>query len=70
MRMSAHPVTIDGRYEGPPGIVNGGYVCGIVAESLAGPVRTSLVHPVPVATSLELVCQERSSKLYNDESWP
>ena len=29
-------IMVNERYEGPPAIANGGYVCGLLAESLRG----------------------------------
>jgi hypothetical protein len=48
-------LTIEDRYEGPPEIANGGYVCGLLAETMGGPVEIRLERPVPLATELELV---------------
>ncbi|MGH2735651.1 MAG: hypothetical protein ACRDKZ_08725 [Actinomycetota bacterium] len=47
-------VTVDPRFAGPPGVGNGGYVAGLLAEHLAGPIKVRLHAPVPVASTLEL----------------
>jgi hypothetical protein len=50
------PVTIliDERFEGPPAIANGGYVAGVLAEVIPGPLRVRLHAPAPVGRPLQL----------------
>src|SRR3954451_4120969 len=48
------PVTIAERFNGPPGIGNGGYVCGIVAAAVAPSAQVSLFLPPPLGTPLTL----------------
>lgn len=49
-------VVVDPRFEGPPGVANGGVVCGLLAGRLAPgePVAVTLRRPVPLATPLEI----------------
>jgi len=49
-------ITIDGRYEGPPGFVNGGWVAGLMSQFVAtSTVTVSLRRPVPVDTPVSVV---------------
>jgi hypothetical protein len=52
--LKALEIVIDDRFEGPPAIANGGYACGLVAETLAGPLEVRLNHPVPLGEPLTL----------------
>jgi hypothetical protein len=45
-------VVIAPRYCGPPGIGNGGYVCGIAAGYVGGPAEVTLRLPAPLARPL------------------
>ncbi|HTO52709.1 MAG TPA: hypothetical protein VMR50_04915 [Myxococcota bacterium] len=45
-------LVVAARYCGPPGIGNGGYVAGLLAQELAGPVEVSLRAPAPLDTPL------------------
>jgi hypothetical protein len=45
-------VTIASRFCGPPGTGNGGYVCGVVANHIAGPAEVTLRAPAPLDTPL------------------
>ena len=47
-------VIIQGRFRGPPSSGNGGYVCGLLARSIAGPATGVLRAPIPLDTSLSL----------------
>jgi hypothetical protein len=44
-------VSVRARFEGPPGVANGGYVAGLLAGE--GPARVTIRRPVPVETELE-----------------
>jgi hypothetical protein len=44
-------VRIAGRFEGPPGVANGGYLAGTLAGG--GPARVTIRRPVPVEQELE-----------------
>lgn len=45
-------LTIDPRYNGPPGTANGGYTCGLVAELLDEPAEVTLRRPPPLGRPL------------------
>jgi hypothetical protein len=48
-------IVVDGRFHGPPGMGNGGYSAGLLAEQLAaGPVEITLKRPIPLNKSLRL----------------
>lgn len=47
-------VTIPARFCGPPSSGNGGYVAGLVAASLDGPVEVTLRKPLPLDQPLQL----------------
>ncbi|GAC1657140.1 MAG: hypothetical protein NVS9B1_14200 [Candidatus Dormibacteraceae bacterium] len=48
-------LVIDHRFCGPPGIANGGYVAGLLAEQLPGsPVEVTLWRPTPLGTKLQV----------------
>jgi hypothetical protein len=47
-------ITIEGRYNGPPGSGNGGYACGLVAALLGGPAEVTLRVPPPLDTPLRV----------------
>jgi hypothetical protein len=49
-------VTLDPRFNGPPGSANGGYTCGIVARLLGAPVaEVTLRAPPPLGRALRIV---------------
>ena len=47
-------IIIEERFCGPPGMANGGYVSGIMAQALDGPVEVTLRRPIPVERPLRL----------------
>jgi hypothetical protein len=47
-------IRIDPRFRGPDQSGNGGYVCGLVAEPIAGPAEVTLRQPPPLDTPLLL----------------
>jgi hypothetical protein len=48
-------IVVDGRFHGPPGMGNGGYSAGLLAEQLAiGPVEITLKRPIPLDAPLRL----------------
>ena len=51
------------RFCGPPGIGNGGYVAGMLARGLSGPVEVSLRAPAPLDTPLERVARDGAQVL-------
>jgi hypothetical protein len=49
-------VTIPGRYNGPPGSANGGYVCGVVAGPVAAEAVEARLHsPPPLERTLRVI---------------
>ena len=51
-------LTIDGRFCGPPGYANGGYLAGLVAQHSSRRVRIRLERPVPLNTEMNLEALE------------
>lgn len=49
-----HEVRIDRRFNGPPGIANGGYACALVAGAIGGPATVTLRRPVPLDETLRI----------------
>jgi len=47
-------LVVDPRFCGPPEMANGGYVAGLLARELDGPVEVSLRAPTPLATALDV----------------
>ena len=47
-------IVISGRFRGPPGSGNGGYVSGLLAGRLGGGAEVSLRRPIPLDTALAL----------------
>ncbi len=56
-------VVIQPRFRGPPRSGNGGYVCGLMAAPLAGPVAARLRAPPPLETPLVLAAAGESVRL-------
>jgi acyl-coenzyme A thioesterase PaaI-like protein len=50
----ASSLTIEARFNGPPGCANGGYIAGLIAQHAAQAVRVRLEQPIPLHTPLEL----------------
>jgi hypothetical protein len=50
----ARTITIEGRFCGPPGLGNGGYVCGVVAAGISGIAEVTLRRGTPVDRPLTL----------------
>src|SRR5437588_2278278 len=47
-------VAIDPRFNGPPDSANGGYTCGLLAQSIDGPAEVTLRRPPPIGRELSL----------------
>jgi hypothetical protein len=58
---------VDPRFCGPPDTANGGYVAGILAAELAGPVEVTLLAPTPLGRPLERVRVEDGVELRDGE---
>jgi hypothetical protein len=56
-------LTIDPRFNGPPGSANGGYTCGLLADFVGGPTEVTLRRPPPLARPLELEREDGSVRL-------
>lgn len=52
---SATEVIIDARYNGPPGLGNGGYVAGVLADFVVGDAEVRLQQGFPLDTRLAVV---------------
>ena len=50
-------IEVPRQYCGPPNSGNGGYVSGLLASFLDGPVRVRLIAPTPLDTSIEIVTE-------------
>ena len=48
-------VVIESRFQGPPMMGHGGYVAGLLAERVEGPVQVTLRRPIPLDVPLDLV---------------
>lgn len=59
----ARQIIVGQQYCGPPTSGNGGYVCGLMAGLLEGPVTGILRAPVPLATPLDPAVEEGSVRL-------
>jgi hypothetical protein len=47
-------LTVDGRFCGPPGFANGGYLAGLMAQHTSQRVRIRLERPIPLNTDMAL----------------
>ena len=47
-------LVVAARFCGPPGIANGGYVAGLLARGIDGPVEVSLRAPTPLETRVKI----------------
>lgn len=47
-------LSVDGRFCGPPGFANGGYLAGLMAQHTSQRVRIRLERPIPLNTDMEL----------------
>jgi hypothetical protein len=50
-------IVVAEQFRGPPSSGNGGYVCGLMASALDGPVTAMLRAPMPLDTPLDLVVE-------------
>ncbi len=60
-------IYIDARYCGPPGMGNGGYVCGRIAKEIDFHPEIKLKLPTPLDTQLSLVKSNGSIQLIHQE---
>jgi hypothetical protein len=58
---------IEGRYCGPPGCANGGYVAGLVSRAHAGPITITFRRPVRLDAGLRLVHDVGGSRIVDGD---
>lgn len=56
-------IVVDGRFCGPPGMGNGGYVAGLLAVHATGPAEVTLRHPTPLDRPLDILRQDGAIRL-------
>ncbi len=59
-------IVIGRQFRGPPNSGNGGYVCGVLAKGLEGPVTAMLRAPPPLDTDLALQSRDGVNTLTGD----
>jgi hypothetical protein len=59
---------VPGRYNGPPGSANGGYMCGLVAGVLGGVAEVTLRLPPPLDRELEVVREDGRVEIRDGEA--
>lgn len=68
MRNVLDTVTIESRFNGPPGSGNGGYVAGLLASYInTSCVRIRLMHPPPLDTEMSVVNQGDQIQLIDQD---
>jgi hypothetical protein len=60
-------LTIDERFNGPPGSANGGYTCGLLAGFLDGAAEVTLRRPPPLGRQLEVARSDGGVRLRDGE---
>jgi hypothetical protein len=60
-------LTIDPRFNGPPGSANGGYTCGLLAELVGGPAEVTLRRPPPLGRALQVAPADGGVRLLDGE---
>lgn len=66
--MNSETLVIRHRFCGPPNSGNGGYVCGLLARHLTGPVTARLKAPPPLNTMLRREWTDDSARLFHDSA--
>jgi hypothetical protein len=66
--MAVETVVIDGRFHGPPNSGNGGYVCGVVANLIAGDAEVMLRQPSPLDKPLAVAYEGDAVRLLDGET--
>lgn len=61
-------LVVDPRFNGPPGSANGGYTCGLLAETVGAPVEVTLHRPPPLARRLDVVHADGTVRLLDCET--
>ena len=63
----ARTITLDARFNGPPGSANGGYACGMAAGAVTdGPAEVSLRRPPPLEAPLDVVLTDTGGEVRHD----
>jgi hypothetical protein len=60
-------IVIGRQFRGPPNSGNGGYVCGVLAKGLEGPVTAMIRAPVPLDTDLTFDADATGNRLLGDD---
>jgi hypothetical protein len=60
-------LTIDPRFNGPPGSANGGYTCGLLAEFLGGRAEVTLRRPPPIGRPLRVENVDAGVRLFDGD---
>ena len=56
-------IVVSAQFRGPPNSGNGGYVCGLLARGLNGPIKGVLRAPIAIDTPLRLVRSAEGARL-------
>jgi hypothetical protein len=54
MTTTTSTLRLDARLNGPPDSANGGFACGMIAQSLGGTASVRLIRPIPLETPLDV----------------
>ncbi len=60
-------IVIDRQFRGPPNSGNGGYVCGVLARGLEGPVTAMIRAPIPLDTPLTFEAGDDGNRMLGDD---
>jgi len=63
-------ITVESRFRGPPASGNGGYVCGLIATTLATDLKVRLVTPPPLDVPLTLEAAGESEWVLSGANGP
>lgn len=66
--MNTISLSIDERFNGPPGSANGGYICGLIAAQLPVAVEITLRKPPPLMKAMALTENEQGWMLMDGET--
>ncbi|HEY3888593.1 MAG TPA: hypothetical protein VGL73_08460 [Caulobacteraceae bacterium] len=59
-------IVVAQQFRGPPNSGNGGYVCGLMASALDGPVTAMLRAPMPLGTPLDLIVEDGVARILGE----
>jgi hypothetical protein len=63
----ARTITLEARFNGPPGSANGGYACGMAATAVTdGPAEVALRRPPPLEVPLDVVLTDLGGEVHHD----